>query len=136
MDVYEYLDKMALIHKSTWDKYNISYTDFIRTSSEKHKKVVQMILEKTNKNGYIYKAKYSGLYCVGCEAFKKEDDLIEKDGKLVCPDHLKEPEHIEEENYFFSLTKFEDFLKNLYKNNKEFVTPSTRFNEVKSFVEQ
>jgi len=136
MDVYEYLDKMALVHKSTWDKYNISYTDFIRTSSEKHKKVVQMILEKTNKNGYIYKAKYSGLYCVGCEAFKKEDDLIEKDGKLVCPDHLKEPDHIEEENYFFSLTKFEDFLKNLYKNNKEFVTPSTRFNEVKSFVEQ
>ena len=74
-DVYEYLDEMAKIHQSTWDKYQISYTDFIRTSSEKHKKVVQMILEKTYKNGYIYKAKYSGLYCVGCEAFKKESDL-------------------------------------------------------------
>lgn len=135
-DVYEYLDEMAQIHKWTWDKYNISYTDFIRTSSEKHKKVVQMILEKTYENGYIYKSKYKGLYCVGCEAFKKEDELIEVDGKKVCPDHLKEPEQIEEENYFFKLTAFENFLKNLYKNNPEFVIPETRFNEVKSFVEQ
>jgi len=70
---------MAQIHKSTWDKYKISYTDFVRTSSEKHKKVVQDILKKTYDKGYIYKSKYKGLYCVGCEAFKKEDDLIEKD---------------------------------------------------------
>jgi methionyl-tRNA synthetase len=95
-----------------------------------------MILEKTYENGYIYKSKYKGLYCVGCEAFKKEDELIEVDGKKVCPDHLKEPEQIEEENYFFKLTAFENFLKNLYKNNPEFVIPETRFNEVKSFVEQ
>ncbi len=135
-DVYEYLDEMAKIHKSTWDKYNISYTDFIRTSSEKHKKVVQDILKKTYDNGYIYKAKYSGLYCVGCEAFKKESDLIEKDGQLVCPDHLKPCEYIEEENYFFKLTAFEDFLKKLYSENPEFVTPETRFNEVKSFVNE
>ena len=135
-DVYEYLDEMVKTHQDTWDKYKISYTDFIRTTSEKHKKVVQMILDKTNKNGYIYKSKYSGLYCVGCEAFKKDEDLIEKDGKKVCPDHLKEPDFIEEENYFFKLSKFEDFLKNLYKNNPEFVSPSSRFNEVKSFVEQ
>jgi len=135
-DVYEYLDEMSQIHQNTWDTYNISYTDFIRTSSEKHKKVVQMILEKTNENGYIYKSKYKGLYCVGCEAFKKEDDLIEKDGKKVCPDHLKEPDQIEEENYFFKLKEFENYLKNLYKNNPNFVSPSSRFNEVKSFVEQ
>jgi len=135
-DVYEYLDEMSKIHQDTWDKYKISYTDFIRTSSEKHKKVVQMILEKTNNNWYIYKAKYKWLYCVWCEAFKKEEDLIEKDWQLVCPDHLKPCEHIEEENYFFKLTAFEDFLKNLYQKNPKFVTPSTRFNEVKSFVEQ
>ena len=135
-DVYEYLDEMAKIHQNTWDTYKISYTDFIRTSSEKHKKVVQMILEKTNEKGYIYKWKYSWFYCVGCEAFKKEDELIEVDGKKVCPDHLKEPEFIEEENYFFKLTAFEDFLKNLYKNNPEFVTPESRFNEVKAFVEK
>ena len=135
-NVYEYLNEMASLHQGTWDKYNISYTDFIRTSSEKHKKVVQIILEKTNNNWYIYKAKYNWLYCVGCEAFKKEEDLIEVDWKKVCPDHLKEPDHIEEENYFFKLKEFENFLKDLYKNNPDFVTPNSRFNEVKSFVEQ
>ena len=135
-DVYEYLDEMVKIHKDTWDNYNISYTDFIRTTSEKHKKVVQMILDKTNKKWFIYKSKYSWLYCVGCEAFKKDDELIEKDGKKVCPDHLTEPDFIEEENYFFKLTKFEDFLKNFYENNKDFVIPKSRFNEVKSFLDQ
>ena len=135
-DVYEYLDEMAQIHKSTWDKYKISYTDFVRTSSEKHKRVVQDILKKTYDKGYIYKSKYKGLYCVGCEAFKKEDDLVEKDWKLVCPDHLKPCEYIEEENYFFELTAFENFLKNLYKNNPKFVFPENRFNEVKSFVNE
>ena len=135
-DVYEYLDEMSLIHKNIWEKYNISYTDFIRTSSEKHKKVVKMILEKTYKNWYIYKSKYNGYYCVGCEAFKREKDLIEKNGELVCPDHLTKPDIIEEENYFFSLKKFEEFLKNLYKENPWFVFPESRFNEVKSFVEE
>jgi len=143
-DVCEYLDEISQEHKNIWDTYNISYTDFIRTSSEKHKKVVQKILEKTKKKWYIYKAKYTGFYCVGCEAFKKEEDLIEipdPESSLgwqikVCPDHLKEPNHIEEENYFFKLKEFEWFLKDLYKNNSDFVIPANRFNEVKSFVEQ
>ena len=135
-DVYEYLDEMAQIHQSTWDKYKISYTDFIRTSSKKHKKVVQMILQKTYKNWYIYKSKYSGLYCNWCEAFKKNDELIEKDWELVCPDHLKPCEYINEENYFFKLTNFESFLNNFYKDNNGFIVPSWRFNEVKSFVNQ
>lgn len=135
-DVYKYLDEMSSIHENVWKKYNISYTDFIRTSSEKHKKLVQKILEITNKNWYIYKNKYSGYYCVGCEAFKKEKDLIEKDGELVCPDHLKKPDIIEEENYFFALKKFNSFLKKLYKDNPWFVSPESRFNEVKSFVEE
>jgi len=135
-DVCEYLDEMSLIHENIWKKYNISYTDFIRTNSKKHKKVIKMILEKTYKNWDIYKGKYNGYYCVGCEAFKKEKDLIEKDGELVCPDHLTKPDIIEEENYFFALKKFEDFLKNLYKKNPWFVFPQSRFNEVKSFVEE
>ncbi len=134
--VYDYLDEISQEHKNVWDTYNISYTNFIRTSSQKHKKVVQKILEKTKENWYIYKAKYTGFYCVGCEAFKKEEDLILVDWKKVCPDHLKEPNHIEEENYFFKLKEFEWFLKDLYKNNPDFVVPNSRFNEVKSFVEQ
>lgn len=135
-DIQEYLDEISQIHENTWKKYQISYTDFVRTSSSKHAKLVENILNKTKDNWYIYKWKYDWLFCDWCEAFKKDSELIERDWKLVCPDHLKEPKRIEEENYFFKLKDFEWFLKNLYKENKDFVVPSSRYNEVKSFVNE
>jgi len=135
-NIYEYLNEMSLIHKKIWDLYNISYTDFIKTTSKKHEKLVNIILKKTYKNWYIYKNKYKWYYCSGCEAFKKEKDLIERNWQLVCSDHLIKPDIIEEENYFFALSKFEKFLKNLYKENSYFVIPKNRFNEVKKFVEE
>lgn len=135
-EIMDYLDEMAKKHKAVWDGLNIKYTDFIRTTEERHHKLVREVLQKCYDNGDIYQAEYEWMYCVWCEAFKKDDDLIEKDGKKVCPDHLTEPQKIKEKNWFFRLSKYEGFLKDLYKNNPSFVIPDNRFNEVKAFVER
>lgn len=134
MEIMDYLDMYAGKHKDIWDKLTISYTDFVRTTSEKHKLFVQQVLQKTYDNGDIYQGEYIGLYCVGCEAFKKESDLIEKDGVLVCPDHLKAPEQIKEKNRFFKLSKYQDTLIQFYEQHPEFIMPSFRFNEMIAFV--
>ncbi len=136
MEIMPYLDMMAEKHKEVWDGLNLEYTDFIRTTEKRHHEFVRSVLQKSFDNGDIYSGMYEGKYCIGCEGFKKEDDLIEKDGKKVCPDHLTEPQKIKEKNYFFKLSKYQDFLLDLYKNNPEFVVPQERFNEVISFVER
>lgn len=106
---------------------------FLRSSaSEYHKRWVQEFWKKCDKNGDIYKKKYSGLYCVGCEVFYKESEL--ENGK--CPEHQKKPELVEEENYFFRLSKYQDELFNLIENNKLKIIPETRKNEVISFIKQ
>jgi len=97
---------------------NISNDDFIRTTEDRHKKVAQLIFKKIFDKGDIYKKSYSGLYCDGCEAFLIERDLIE--GK--CPEHKKEPRLIEEENYFFKLSKYEDKILRLV-SSEEFIVP-------------
>ncbi len=109
---------------------NISYDNFYRTSSEKHVKVAQEFWKRSLENGYIYKKKYEGLYCVGCEAFKTEKDLV--DGK--CPDHNKEPIQYSEENYFFKLSSFREKLLEYIDNNSEFISPKTKVEELKNFV--
>jgi len=85
------------------------------------------------------------MYCVGCEAFKKEEDLVplsqpfpqgEKGVVMVCPDHLTEPDKIKEKNYFFKLSKYQNWLEELYIANPTFVIPDIRFNEVKEFVKR
>ena len=131
-DVKAYTDRLADIWKSTWDKLDISNTDFIRTTEERHIRVVQEIWKRIWDNGDIYKGKYEGLYCNGHETFMKETDLV--DG--ICPDHKTKPEWIVEENYFFNLKKYEKDLLKFYEDNPDFVTPVNRLNEVKSFVQQ
>ena len=75
------------------------------------------------------------MYCVGCEAFKKESDLMDKDGSMVCPDHPNKPlEHLKEKNYFFKLSKYQGQLIEFYETHPEFITPSSRYNEVIEFV--
>jgi len=145
-DVFEFLDEMEKLWKDTWEELEISYTDFIRTTQIDHKKFVQSVLQKVydqDKNKEedckdFYKWTYDWLYCVSCEAFKKERDLIEdpKTWKKVCPDHLKEPDIISENNWFFRLKKYEEQLNNLYNKYPDFVVPKHRFNEVKSFVKR
>jgi methionyl-tRNA synthetase len=156
MEIKPYLDMMASKHKSVWDGLNIEYTDFIRTTEPRHHKLVRKVLQKSFDNGDIYEWVYEWMYCVGCEAFKKDDDLvylnkttwktfpITKDVELssnivkVCPDHLTEPQKIKEKNYFFRLKKYRDFLLNFYNSEewKNFVVPQDRFNEVKAFVKR
>ena len=103
---------------------------FIRTTDEGHKRFVQDFLQRIYDNGDVYQDVYAGLYCVGCEAFKSEDELV--DGK--CPDHGIEPEWLEEKNWFFRLSAYGDRLLALYDERPDFVLPGFRANEAKSFI--
>src|SRR3954447_12740918 len=103
---------------------------FIRTTDEGHKGFVQEFIQRIYDNGHIYEDVYAGLYCVGCEAFKNEDELV--DGK--CPDHGIEPEWIEEKNWFFRLSAYQDRLLELYDSRPDFVLPGFRANEARSFI--
>ncbi len=131
MPVMEYTDSMALKHREVWDKSGIRYTDFVRTTESRHHELVQKVLQKSFDNGDIYEGVYNGLYCVGCEGFKKESDLV--NGR--CPDHPnKDIEHLSEKNYFFRLSKYQDRLLKFYTDNPDFVQPRSKFNEIIEFV--
>lgn len=78
LSIMEYLDSMAQKHRETWDYFHMEYTDFIRTTSERHHTLVQEVLQHCYDTGDIYEGLYEGKYCIGCEAFKKDDELIEK----------------------------------------------------------
>ncbi len=129
-EVKNYTDRLAAIWKSAWETIGITNTDFIRTTEERHVKTVAEVWRRILEKGDIYKGTYKGLYCVGCEEFKKESDLI--DG--LCSEHKTKPEYIEEENYFFKLSKYRKDLLQLYESNPSFIIPAGRFNEVKKFV--
>ncbi|MBL7159802.1 methionine--tRNA ligase [Candidatus Microgenomates bacterium] len=108
---------------------NLTYDDFIRTTERRHLEGSQALWQACKKED-VYKKKYKGLYCVGCEAFYTKKDLI--DGK--CPEHKKKPEVVEEENYFFRLSKYQDWLEDLVSTDKLKIVPQTRKNEVLSFI--
>jgi len=133
-DIIDYLDHMGEKWKQVWNDLDISYTDFIRTTQEDHKTLVQSMLLKSFDQGDIYEGEYKGYYCVGCEGFKTSKDLITQDGHFVCPDHLTQPELISEKNRFFKLKNYEQQLQKYYQDQPHFVVPEHRFNEVKSFV--
>jgi len=133
-DVMIYLDEMGKKREGVRQHLQISYTDFIRTTQEKHKILVQEMLQKSFDAWDIYEGKYKWYYCVGCEWFKTEKDLILKDGEMVCPDHLKKPDLITEKNRFFKLKNYQNKIEDLYTKNPDFIIPEYRFNEMKSFV--
>ena len=126
----EYVDQIAVVWRDLPQRLNAETSFFIRTSDAGHKEFVRDFLQRIYDNGDVYEDVYAGLYCVGCEAFKTEDELV--DGK--CPDHDTVPEWIEEKNYFFRLSKYQDQLLELYESRPDYVQPAFRFNEVKSFV--
>lgn len=131
----EFSDEISEQFKKLCTALNILNDDFIRTTDQKrHWPNVFFVWKKLLENGDIYKKKYRGLYCVGCEAFVKEKDLI--NGK--CPNHDKEPEIIEEENYFFKLSKLEyvNHIKKEIQENKINIVPGGRKNEILSFINQ
>jgi len=126
----DYVDRIAAVWRELPSKLNAATDFFIRTSDEGHKQFVREFLQRVHDNGDVYEDVYAGLYCVGCEAFKTEDELV--DGK--CPLHNVEPEWIEEKNYFFRLSAYQDRLLDLYDARPDFIQPAFRRNEVRSFV--
>ena len=128
----EFCDMNAQKFQEAWKALDVDYSQFIRTTDEQHEKIVQKIFKKLVDKGDIYKHSYTGLYCSGCEAFLSEKDLTE-DG--LCPDHQKKPEVVEEENYFFKLTKYKDAIIKHIKTNPDFIIPSFRANEVLNQLE-
>ena len=126
--VKELVDKYAKKFYQLKEILNLSFDDFIRTTEKRHIRGAQKLWQACQKD--IYKKNYRGLYCVGCEAFYKENELIE--GK--CPEHQVEPELIEEENYFFQLSKYQKKLKTLVEKDKIKIIPETRKSEILSFI--
>lgn len=130
-EVDKFLDKYSEEFRKFYAKLGVKLDEYRRgTDQEKHWPGVQELWERAKKNGDIYKKKYSGLYCVGCEAFKVEKDLV--DGK--CPDHGTVPEFVEEENYFFMLSKYQTKLLSLISSGELAVHPEKRRNEVVKFI--
>lgn len=122
----EYVDEIVENAKDLWKSLGISYDKFIRTTDEYHEKAVQKIFDKLYEQGDIYLDKYKGLYCTPCESFWTETQLV--DGK--CPDCGREVFLVEEESYFFRLSKYQKRIEELYKTNPEFIKPESRKNEM------
>jgi len=128
----EYADEISGLFYKLWPTLHIQSDDFIRTTEPRHKKVVQRILQTIYDKGDIYHARYGGYYCTGCERFYTEKELV--DGK--CPDHLKEPEWIEEENYFFKMSAYQDWLIEYINAHPDFIRPERYKNEILSFLKE
>ena len=131
LDVLQYCDGMAQKFEEVWRSLNISYNKFIRTTDTKHRQVVQNFFQKIYDNGDIYKGFYEGFYCVSCENFILEKDLV--DG--LCSTHKIKPEFLKEENYFFKLSKYQKPLLDFYESHRDFIQPEIRFNEIYNVVQ-
>ena len=132
MTPQEFTDSIAPLFEQAWQRLNISHNDFIRTTEARHKAGVQKLLQACFDAGDIELDTYQGLYCVACEAYYTPDDL---DGDN-CPIHKRPVEHVEEENYFFRLSRFEQRLLDFYAEHPHAVVPEHRVNEVIGFIKQ
>lgn len=128
----EYVDQISAAFQATWPTLDVEQDYTIRTTDPDHIKTVQDILQQVYDNGDIYFSEYSGHYCQGCERFLTEKELV--DGK--CPDHQVEPKLISEQNYFFRMSKYQDWLIEHIKANPEYITPERYRNEVLSFLSE
>ncbi len=128
----EYADEISAKFKALWDEFEISYDKFIRTTDPEHIAGVQKAFEKMYQKGDIYKGVYEGHYCISCEAFFPESQLIDEE---FCPDCGKQTTIVKEESYFFRLSKYQDKLLELYQKEEKFVLPKAKKNEVIRFVE-
>jgi len=128
----EYVDRISAAFRDTWPGLSIEPDNTIRTTDPDHIRVVQTLLQQVYDQGDIYFSEYSGHYCRGCERFLTEKELV--DGK--CPDHLTVPKEISEQNYFFRMSKYQDWLIDHIKKNPEYITPERYRNEVLSFLSE
>jgi methionyl-tRNA synthetase len=130
-DLQAYLDAMATSWQSAWKDLGITNDDFIRTTEDRHLKAVERFWKASMEAGDIYLGTYDGLYCEGCEEFKTESDLV--NGR--CPLHPnRELKKVSEKNYFFKLSSYRDQLLALYDAHPEIAQPTSRLNEVRSYV--
>ena len=125
-DTKAFVDEMSTYFKELCKKLNISNDRFIRTTEKEHHKVCQEIYKKLKAKGDIYKDVYEGLYCVGCERYYTEKDLV--DG--LCPVHKKKPEIVKEETYFFKMSKYQDRLVKHIQQHPDFIQPESRRKEI------
>ena len=126
----EYVDKIVAGFQALWEKLNISNDEFIRTTEKRHYNVVQEIFKKIYDKGDIYKSTYEGLYCTPCETFWIERQLV--DGK--CPDCGRPVETVQEESYFFRMSKYQNRLLQFIEDNPDFIQPVSRKNEMINFI--
>lgn len=131
-DPLAYCDEMAEVFESTWRALGISYDDFIRTTEERHKRGVRLLLERIRAKGDIYEGVYAGHYCVSCEAFYQEKDLA----LGLCPVHKTRPQWLEEKNYFFRLSRYRDALLAHIEAHPGFIQPDIRRNEIVALLEE
>jgi methionyl-tRNA synthetase len=131
MGPQEWTDQLAPRFAAAWAELDISNDDFIRTTEPRHTLAVQEFLGKIYENGWIVKGTYSGLYCVSCEQYYTEDELVNGE---FCPVHLTPVELLEEENYFFRLSAFEERLIEWYEKCPDAVIPESKRNEALSFI--
>jgi methionyl-tRNA synthetase len=130
MEPQAYCDGIAAKFQETWKQIGISNDDFIRTTSPRHKTAVAEMWRRLGKD--IYQAEYDGMYCVGCEEAKSEDDVVADGDRKLCKVHLTPVENVKEKNYFFRLSAYADKLLAWYDTNP--VRPESRLNEARSFV--
>ncbi len=130
----EFCDQISQTFKDLSKTLNLSNTDFIRTTEHRHKKTVQHLWSLLEKNDDIYLSNYSGWYSVSDEAFYNDDEIEEIEGKKIAKSSKSTVEWIEEESYFFRLSKWQKPLLEFYENNPDFILPESRKNEVISFV--
>jgi methionyl-tRNA synthetase len=127
-----YADEIAAVFQETWRRLGITNDDFIRTTEPRHKKVVQEVLQRLFDAGEIYFGEYGGWYCYGCERFYTEKEIV--DGK--CPDHQTALTFIKEKNYFFKMSKYQDWLIKHLEDNPGFIQPERYRNEVLGFLRE
>ena len=128
----ELADRVVKRFQSLWDKLNVSNTDFIRTSQERHKLAVQDIFRRIEAKGDIYLGEYEDWYCTPCETFWTETQLLEGN----CPDCGRQTDKLKEESYFFCMSNYQEQLLDHIENNPDFIQPKTRRNEILSFVRE
>jgi methionyl-tRNA synthetase len=131
LEPLEYCDRMEQEFRDVWRKLDISFDDFIRTTESRHRAGVTTLVRRMIDAGDIYEGFYEGWYCVSCEAFKQEKDLV--DGN--CPIHARRPEWIREKNYFFRLSKYRDPLVTHFRRHPAFLEPEIRRNEILRLLE-
>ncbi len=132
LDVKEFADRISAKFRQAWDDLDISYDNYIRTTDPIHVRVVQEILNRVYEAGDIYFGEYGGLYCFGCECFYLERDLV--DG--LCPDHKVAPTFIKEANYFFRMSKYQDWLINQIQTHPDWIRPERYKNEMLAFLKE